>query len=84
MLTFFFFPDKNPINMEDNHPFSLIFSWKNFGAFEFAFITPVLMTEVPIILTFTNKPIIDLGISLLLIFWAGSFGFFAYRNWIKD
>ena len=82
MVYFYFQPDNNPIPMDQN-PISLIFSWKNYGAFELAFVTPLFLNDIPVLFAPTSIAILDLGINLLFLLWLASFGFFAYRNWIR-
>jgi len=84
MILFYFKVIKNPIVMKSDNKLTLIYSWKNYGAFEFAFILPVVMKETPILISMGIHPIIDLGLSLLIIFWIASLCFLVYRNWIKN
>ena len=83
MLLFYFGKLKNPINMDKAH--SLVYSWKNFGAFEFAFIAPIYFTKIPkgFFTFFINQPILNLGLNLLIVFWALAFGFRFYKNWLR-
>lgn len=64
--------------------FSLIFSWKNFGAFEFAFIAPIFLSKVPSFWNPTPYSILNLGLSLGVIFCIASGIFFIYRNCVKE
>jgi len=82
MIYFWKYPNKNPIPM--NNSKSLIYSWKNFGAFEFAFVSVVFYSEIPKIIYFFGIKVLDLGISLLIIFWVTSFGIRIYRKWERD
>ena len=82
MIYFWKYPNKNFISMKNSK--SLIYSWKNFGAFEFAFVSAVFYSEIPKIIYFFGIKVLDLGISLLIIFWATSFGIRLYRKWTKD
>jgi len=81
MFFFYWIPDINPINMKTWK--SLIFSWKNLGAFEIAFCAPLFFETIPVIFTLTGwNEIFDLGISLFILFWIFAGIFCAYRNFV--
>lgn len=75
---------RNPITMGKQWG-SLVYSWKNFGAFEIAFMIPVYFKVVPqAFFNPTPFQIINLGINILLLFWLLTAGVFVYRNWIRE
>lgn len=80
-----FRPENFPIKYGEEWR-SLVFSWKNFGAFELAFLSPVLLKgnlpRLPINL-FGNF-ILNLGLNLFVFFWCLSIAVLIYNNFLKE
>lgn len=84
MLAIYFKVIKNPIKDMNSH-LSLIYSWKNYGAFELAFISPIFFENMPVgVYTFVSNPIINIGLQLLALFWIISLAIRIYRNWLNN